>query len=186
MQCYLESLNEIQQKPVYNTVRNALQDTLDAWMSRKLNGIRSLKHSEWKIDEAVFFNNECDKAILLVLNRDTQKIVNFRTKENPELRAPTQDNIETVFAYIENGNWQFYTYTMPTIVVIREQYGKKDPMTFEELSKIGRKEVLQSYYKHYSCKINPESFKMDKSVLDETHAKFLDNNSSIYKGMDSQ
>lgn len=181
--CYTESLKEIQQKPVYNTIHTSLQDTLNSWKSRKLKGVRSLYDCEWKVDDAVFFNYTYDKAILLILKRHTQALVNFGSRENPELRPPTQDNVETVFAYIENGSWQFFTYTMPTMVIIREHYGKKGPMTFEELSEIGRKEVLLSYYKKYGCQINSDCFKVKMDELKESHSKFLDNNSPIYEGV---
>ncbi|MDI9319840.1 MAG: hypothetical protein QM530_05120 [Phycisphaerales bacterium] len=180
MQCYSDALKEMKKKPVYTIVQTALKDTLTAWTDKKLKGVWSLKHFDWKIDEAVFFSNKEDKAILLILERDTQKIVKFGQNDH---RPPSQDQIETVFAYIKNGRWQFYTYTMPVMAVVRSNYGKTAPMSFEELSQIGRKETLHSYYKQNSCQINLKIFEIDEAEIEATHLKFLDNNSAIYQGM---
>lgn len=171
---YNQELEKFEAKPVYKQVKSGLKDTINDWANKYQNILLkdfTDKEQEWCIDDGVFFNSTYTKAILLISIRDLHKLIDFG---NGEIKPPSLDYIDMVFANLEKDGWHYYYASMPNMVVPREAYHKVTPMTFLELSKIGRIEILQGYYKSGTCEINDSYFdEYDVIELKRQHQRFI-------------
>jgi uncharacterized lipoprotein NlpE involved in copper resistance len=172
LECYNQELKQLQTKPVYEQVKRGLKDTIVVWTNKYKNilltGIKD-KEEEWSVDDGVFFNTSYTKAILLIPTRDLHKWA-----YEDEGILTSLDYIHMVYANLEKDGWHYYYASMPSMVVPRESYHKTTAMTFSELAKIGRVDVLQGYYKKGTCEINDTYFdEWDIAELKRQHQKFI-------------
>lgn len=171
LECYNQELKQLQTKPVYKQVKKGLQDSIAVWANKYKNilltGYKD-KEQEWCVDEGIFFNTTYTKAILLIPKRDFRKWVNKNKKILTNL-----DLIDMAFANLENDGWHYY-FTRETMIVPRMAFHKTTPMTFLELSKIGRMEMLLGHYKRGTCEIDDSYFdEYDVAELKRQHQKFI-------------
>jgi hypothetical protein len=150
---------------------------LNNWIYvKEYKNVQVFKKLFWKIDEAVFFSPKKDKAILLILQQDTAKYTTEPVGDgSPEKVVPTfLDYVELIYANKEQGHWYFYYQSLPSMVVPRDKKINDIPipLTFEELSLVGRRSILKNYYKIGTCKYNDKFFdRWDIKNLKEQHKK---------------
>ncbi len=163
--CLADKNKSWQTKTEYTEVRNNLQGVLQYWVDTGIKAVRRYKVTNWKIDETIFFNSELNRAVILVLRQDT-------TKE------AKMDFIDMIYAKKEGGKWRFFYKSMPSLHADRFYTNKKDPATpytFEELSVIGKKKIIEGgYFKRATCEIN-DSYINDwyNQTLEKKHQEFL-------------
>ncbi|MFC5272315.1 hypothetical protein ACFPIB_16995 [Adhaeribacter terreus] len=157
---------KVKETPEYNSVRSAAKDTVSNWISRDVKFFGHLDtDAMWKIDSAVFFNEDRSKALLLLLEIDKKSEVVF-------------DYVKVLAAEYKEGNWQIYSQGFPTIgfdrslnpaTSVRRQY------TYKQLSEISREELINGgYFDWRSCSINYDYVNdWFKEPLAEYHQEFL-------------
>jgi hypothetical protein len=172
----MKSMNNEDVKPLIETLKNGLKDTLNNWCYIKnYENIQGLAEDEWKIDDAVFLSPQKDKVILLVLSKDKAKFTTNPTGVNgeEEERKPTSyDFVQLIYANKEKDGWHYYYKSMEFYIVSREKKENNTPipLSFDELSIFGRKSVLSSYYKIGTCKYDKSFFdSWDIENLKEQH-----------------
>ena len=166
-QCFQEKNKNWAKLENYIKVRKHLNDSFQTWINNNIKAVLYYKNTPWKIDESVFFNNDQNAAVLLVLQQDT-------------IKQAKMDFIELVFAKKEVNSWNFYYQGMPSLSAERYYTGKKDPSipyTFEELSNLGKRKLIEGgYLKKCGCKINDEWVNAWYSeTLEGMHRDFLNN-----------
>jgi hypothetical protein len=178
LDCFNTSLKNDELKSILIELTTGLNDTLNEWINvRKYKNVQVFKTTLWKIDDAVFISLNKDKAILLILKQDTIKYnTEPSDKENePEKIVPSRfDYVKMIYANKEQDGWHYYYQSLPSIVVPRDENINDIPIpiTFEELSLVGRRSVLKGYYKSGTCKYNDKFFeRWDIKNLKEQHKK---------------
>jgi hypothetical protein len=176
LDCFNHSMKDIKLKPLLNDLQKGLNDTLNDWIfSKKYINVQILTRVSWKVDESIFLNPKKDKAILLLLEQDTAKYTCIPSDSFgiPEIIKPTSyDDIALIFANKENDGWHYYYQSMELWIIPREKKvnGTPVPLTFEELSLTGRRNVLMNYYKRGTCIYNEKFFdNWDITNLKEQH-----------------
>lgn len=165
-QCFNAYINEVKGTPEYNSIRSAAKDTVLNWIRMDVKFFGHLDTDAiWKIDSAVFFNKDKSKALLLLLQKDTDNKAVF-------------DNVKMLAAERKDNKWQFYSQGFPTIGFDRRldpATSTKRPYTFEELSSISREELLRGgYYKWRTCGVDYDYVNdWFKEPLAEYHQNFL-------------
>jgi nitrogen regulatory protein PII-like uncharacterized protein len=165
----VECLNELLKTKYNQELASILQDSIESWSSKNLKNMARFKESEstWKID-ALIGNSSSDKLFGWVLEIDTddgkEKLdyINYFSGEN------------------RDGQWYFYLHNMPSNWADREK-NENRKYTFEQLSKIARKEVVNGGLVNDDCKINDSYINgwIDRKGrnLFEWHKKFLQSSS---------
>jgi hypothetical protein len=80
----------------------------------------------------VFFNTKKDKAYLLLLIQNND-------------RSAELDYVYLMYAARKDGKWNVYFSSLPNYVFPRERFGNNKTISFEQLSKISRNELLKGY-----------------------------------------
>jgi len=147
-------------------IRAKLKDTIQSWIDRQFYELLFYNKVTWKIDDAVFFDKDKKKALLLVL---------------AQVKSPSfpDDYVKIVAAERIGGNWEFYYVGYPVITHIRNENNNK-PYSFEQLSISGREEITQDGFIkcQVMCNINYDYIDSDIWFADwkrEMHWKFLNN-----------
>lgn len=176
LECFNKSLQNEELKSLTLQLKNGLNDTLQDWIyNKKYKNIQGLNGKIWKIDGAIFTNTKRDKAILLILAQDTAKYTTVPSDipYAPEIIKPTSfDLIKLVYANKEKDSWHYYYQSMELLVIPRKEKvnGIPVPLTFEELSLTGTRNILLGYYKKGTCKYNNKFFdRWDIVNLKEQH-----------------
>ena len=160
--CLQDYINEVKGTPEYVAVRSAAKDTVSNWISLDVKFFGHLDaDTKWKIDSAVFFNEDKSKALLLLLK--------VYTKPDSKM-----DFVEMLVAEKKEDNWHFYSQGFPSIAFPRN-LNSNQPYTFEKLSEISREElILGGYYTWRTCNINYDYVNdWFKEPLAEYHQDFL-------------
>ncbi len=164
MKCLNEAL-----KTENKELTSTLQDSIQSWSRRRLKSMSRFSPSEstWKID-ALIINSSSDKLFGWILqidnddSKDALDYVKFYSGEN------------------KNGQWFFYLHNMPKILADREDNGNQK-YTFEQLSEIARKEVVNGGLVNNNCQIDDSYINdwIDRKGrnLFEWHTKFLQSRS---------
>lgn len=177
LDCFNLSLKNDKLKTVFMELKNGLNDTLSNWVKvKEYKNVQGFKTTLWKIDDAVFLSPQKDKAILLILEQDTNKFVTEPIGDgSPEKIVATRfDYVKLIYANKEQGSWRYYYQSLPSMVIPRDKKINNIPipLTFEELSSVGRRSVLKGYYKSGTCKYNDKFFQMwDIKNLKDQHKK---------------
>lgn len=177
LECFNKSLQNEELKSLALQLKNGLNDTLQDWIyNKKYERVQILSRVKWKIDDAIFLNPNKDKAILLLLEQDTAKYTTVPTGNGgaEEIKPTSFDDIHLIYANKEEDGWHYYYQSMELLVIPREKKvnGIPVPLTFEELSLTGRRNILLSYYKKGTCKYNDKFFdRWDIKNLKEKHKK---------------
>jgi hypothetical protein len=110
-------------------IRAKLNDTIQSWINRQLYELLFYKKVNWKIDDAVFFDKDKKKALLLIL---------------AQVKSPlfADDYVKIVAAEKIGGNWEFYYVGYP-VVTHRRNVNNNKPYSSEQLSISGREELTQ-------------------------------------------
>lgn len=178
LKCFDEEMHQPALLPLYNQLRQGLTDTLNNWVYvQKYERVQILTRVLWQVDDAVFLSPEHDKAILLLLERDTGLYTSEPTgiRGQKERQVPTfLDDVQLMYASKEKGSWHYYYQSMDDLVVPRSEEDRKNfrPATFKALSLTGQRYLLNSYYNWRSCTYNPEFFDAwDIDMLKYQHTK---------------
>ncbi len=177
LDCLNLSLQNDELKSVFVELKKGLNDTLNDWIYKnEYKNVQVFKTTLWKIDDAVFISPKKDKAILLILEQDTSKFVTEPIGDgSPEKIVPTRfDYVKMIYANKEQDGWHYYYQSLPSMVVPREKKINNIPipLTFEELSLVGRRSIIKGYYKNGTCKYNNKFFdRWDIKNLKEQHKK---------------
>lgn len=160
--CLKDYINEVKGTPEYISVRSAAKDTVSSWISKDVKFFGHLDtDTMWKIDNAIFFNEDRSKALLLLLK--------VYTKSNPKM-----DFVEMLAAEKRDESWHFYSQGFPSIALPRK-LNSNQPHTFEKLSEISREELIRGgYFKWRTCSANYDYVNdWFKEPLAEFHQEFL-------------
>src|SRR5258706_11786579 len=131
--CYANQLDSLKRTVIYTDVKNKALDTLHSWISSGImaSGIPPLRNGfEWKIDDAIFFNKNRTRVILLIIEKDTV----FNSKS---------DYIQFYFGIRTKQDWRFYFKSLLAMYIPRKINAENIPHSFEELSVIGTEQVLK-------------------------------------------
>ena len=161
--CYANQLDSLKSTVVYADVKSKALDSLQSWIKSGImaSGIPPLRDGiEWKMDDAIFFNEKRTRVIFLILERDT-------------VSSSKSDYVRFYFGVQTKQNWQFYFKSLPLMYIPRKPNDENRAQGFEELSAIGIEQVLKEYYKPASCTINESFFDYDIKNLREKHESFL-------------
>ena len=164
MECLNEAL-EVENKELTST----LQDSIQSWSRRELKSMSRFNPnaSTWKID-AMIKNSSSDKLFGWILQVD-----NDNSKD-------ALDYVKFYSGEKRNGQWFFYLHNMPKTWADREDNGNQK-YTFEQLSEIARKEVVNGGLVNENCKMDDSYINgwIDREGrnLFEWHKKFLQSNS---------
>ena len=115
-----------------NFLQKAATDSIQSWIDADLDFTQAERYNNWYVDSIFVVNREKNRAIGMVL-------YHFLAQDQSDL-------IKILYCEKRNGKWFFFmgeNYVLP-----RETYAKKldVPLTFGEMSKIGRKIILKGYY----------------------------------------
>jgi len=163
--CLADKNQEWQQLEVYKDVQIQLANTLQVWVESNIKAVQHYKKNIWKIDETVFFNTSQNAAVLMVLEQDTAKDAKM-------------DDVQLIYAKKTGDKWNFFYRGMNTLSAERYYRDKKDPTkpyTFEELSNIAKKKIIEGgYFKNGTCEINDRYINdWYNENLEKKHQKFL-------------
>lgn len=126
-----KKLTEYKSMPVYHTVHTAANSALNNWLNDSLTDIEVLKECIWKVDDALLFNTEKNRAYLLLLIQD-------------QLPQAEMDYVYVMYAALEDEKWNIYFAGLPNLVFPRDRF-KHQPLSFAQLSKLSRQQLLPSY-----------------------------------------
>ena len=153
-------LTDFKKSPAYSDVRSAAQQHLLKWIKADLEEIHILSECKWKLSDDVFFNSTKDRAYLLLLIQDSD--------QGAEL-----DYVYPLYAALQDDQWVVYFSGLPGYVFPRERFGEHKQISFEQLSRISRDEVLNGYLDD-SGKISDEYVnKAYTPELRKKHIQFL-------------
>ncbi|AMP97633.1 hypothetical protein AY601_0686 [Pedobacter cryoconitis] len=129
-------LDVFKENDIYHDVQTTTNKNLKKWLSEDLKDIQVLKKSNWKLDEAVFFNSRKDKCYLLLLVQDKDTLAKL-------------DYVYLMYGALEQEKWNIYFTGLPTLAFPRDKYSKNEhePIAMPTLSLLSREEILQDYYK---------------------------------------
>lgn len=133
---YNEQLPFLKETKVYKDVQERAHEELKKWLSIGLKEVRVLDDCNWKVDDAVFFNNLKNKCYLLLLLQDKAA--------DAEL-----DYVYVMYGALEHNKWTIYFVSLPSMVFPRNRFSKDKykPIPLPILSQYAREEVLRDYYK---------------------------------------
>lgn len=163
LSCYGTQLGALKKTLLYKDAKRQALDSLHSWINNGImaSGIPPLRNGfDWKIDDAVFFNENKTRVIFLILERDTV----FKAKS---------DYLQFYFGIRTKQRWQFYFKSLLTIYIPRKLNDEYRAQSFEELSRTGIEQVLKEYYKRGTCNIDGKFFDYDIKNLQEKHESFL-------------
>ena len=147
LKCFNEYIEEIKKEKEYTIVKQGLTDTLNAWIERGLYEVQYFKVNKpkWKIDDAVFFNKDKTKCLLLILIQDGDIQSN-------------EDYIKIIGAEKINEKWQYYYVSYVDYIYLREN-NNYQVHSFEYLSSNVVQDLIDDGYvknKITGCYINYE------------------------------
>jgi hypothetical protein len=159
-------LNSIQNSKDYVEIRIKLKDSIQSWIDRQLYELLFYKNLNWKIDDAVFFDKDKKKALLLILAQVKDSLY-------------PHDYVKIVGAEKISGSWEFYYPSYPVVIHNRD-INKNKPYSFEQLSISGRNELTEDGFVKcgIGCNINYDYVDSDIWFADwkrKMHNKFLNN-----------
>lgn len=113
-------------------LQRAATDSIQSWIDADLDFTQADRYNNWLVDSMFVISNDKCKAIGIVFHR------NFSKSES--------DDMNILYCEKRNGRWYFFEGE--SYVLTRETYAKKldVPLTFGEMSKIGREIILKGYY----------------------------------------
>lgn len=92
-------VHEIKKENVYHEVRSAFVDTFLVWNSKGLR-IGCSNNTEFTLDDAIFFNSDRTRCLLLGIRRQKSAIDSL---------TPGTNSIKVFAGELIHGSWQFYT-----------------------------------------------------------------------------
>lgn len=160
--CYQGYLGKFKKAQEYGEIRSSLNDSLNHWINKRIAPVSvDLKGRLWKVDSNVFFNKQKNKALLMIL------IKNSASKEFDEVKIVSAEDSEE--------GWKFYYLSLPMISIYRGS-GKEGMLSFSQLSERGTKEIINDGYIDRKCNISDEYIESDLWFADwikEKHNRFL-------------
>lgn len=162
-------LNELLRERKNNNLEKAITDSINSWADKELKHMTYFKKGmyAWKLD-GLIENSDSDRLfgwILQVDNDDDKKSLDYVHYFSGEKRED---------------RWFFYLHNMPSIWADREN-NRNQKYTFEQLSEIARKEVVNGGLVNNNCKIDDSYINgwIDREgrSLFELHTKFLQSSS---------
>ncbi|MBK6482162.1 MAG: hypothetical protein IPG01_03280 [Chitinophagaceae bacterium] len=164
LKCFHEEVEKLKPTFEYMNVMKNFQDTLNSWIERDIKAVRYLKREEWKISEAVFFNKDKSKCLLLYATID------------PDTSA-VHDEVQIVGAEKISNAWQFYIQSYPNVSFNRNDLSSKQPFTADTMFYYVTKDLIDDGYFHKnSCEINYSYIDSDIWFADwmrQKHQEFL-------------
>lgn len=142
--CLQEMHNKWKTSDEYKDINRTFHDTLNKWMADGVFYTQQYKIKKYKVDDVLFFSSDMKIALLLLLWQDIESDAH-------------NDGIQMLLCRKVDVGWRFYMASMPTMYVGRRH--KADPTipySFDELSDLVRKQILQGGYFKFGCKINDE------------------------------
>ncbi|MBB6502143.1 hypothetical protein [Pedobacter cryoconitis] len=135
---YNAQLDVFKKTDVYHQVQLSTQHSLRTWISSDLQGVQKLRKSNWKVDDAVFFNQKRDKCYLLLLI------------QHKDLKA-SQDEVDILYGTLENEQWTIYFSALPPYLFSRKSADgdNYEPVSLQTLSLLARDKILKNYYKRH-------------------------------------
>ncbi|MEJ2880521.1 hypothetical protein [Pedobacter sp. GR22-6] len=151
------TLKANEQHPSYQVLQDVVKKQLRSWIADGIEDTQVLTECPWKIDEAVFFNSQKDRAYLLLLIQD-------------DLEGAKLDYVYVMYAALEKKHWNIYFAGLPNLIFPRSG---NQPASWNELSQMARAELSKQY-------LNPQGQINDQFVnqaytadLKAKQAKFL-------------
>jgi hypothetical protein len=159
-------LDGIRKTKDYAEVRSKLKDSMDSWIHRQLYELLFYPKVNWKIDDAVFFDKDRSKALLLILAQ-------VKDSTWPE------DYVKVVGAEKLAGHWEFY-YASYVVNIFRRSANGGQPFSFPDLARLCRKEIIEDGFVKcvIGCKIDYDYIDSDIWFADwrrKWHKDFLRN-----------
>jgi hypothetical protein len=150
--------------PAYADVKNTAKQDLEKWIQADLEEVHILTECKWKLSDDVFFNTKKNRAYLLLLIQDNNK--------SAEL-----DYVYIMYAAREDTKWNVYFSSLPSYVFPRARFGSNKTISFEQLSKISRNELLKGYLdgsgelddKFVNKTLTPDLLKRHVAFLNHKH-----------------
>jgi hypothetical protein len=157
-------MNGIQGTKDYTEIRAKLKDTIQSWKDRELYELLFFKKVKWAVDDAVFFDKNKEKALLLLIVQ-------------PKDSLYPADYVKVIGAEKISGDWEFYYASYATIEYYRNRNGHH-PYSFVHLSKSGREELIDDGFVTCSlgCSVDLDYVDSDIWFADwrrEMHKNFL-------------
>ena len=175
LNCFNNYVKTNEKDPLFGDLKNGLTDTLNVWINKRIKKTKIFQQLIWHVDEAIFISPEKDKAIMLILEQDTAKYISKDLEPDRSIRT-SFDYVELIYANKEIDGWHYYYQSMPSMVIPRPSNNKENPISFENLSEIGRNNVLKDYYEKGTCKYNTNFFdRWNILNLKEKHHRFIIN-----------
>jgi hypothetical protein len=162
LQHFNAELKNLEKTEKYKVVKKLANDTLQKWINSDITstGIPPLRtFIKWKLDDAIFFNEDKNRCIILILERDTTPYAKL-------------DAVKLLLADYNLNHWNFYFQSLPALFYQRNE-SKANGYNFDELSALVRKDILKEYYKRNSCKIDSDFFDYDINILKSMQKGFL-------------
>jgi hypothetical protein len=117
----------------YASIYSITSDSANKYSDSVLKGFSKIFGESWQIDSFICINNANDKLVATINN------------SNGIGSYASSDDISKLLGKKINGVWYFFKGG-GTLIIPRNMYGKDEmhPLTFHELSQIGRKNFLES------------------------------------------
>jgi hypothetical protein len=164
LKCFQSELKKLKLTVDYINIIGSLSDTLNSWIERDIKGVRYFKKNEFKISDAVFFNKDKSKCLLLyaIVNQDT---------------SVAHDEVQIVAAEKINNAWQFYIQSYPNIKFNRNDLIPKQSYNADTMFHYVTNDLItDGYFIKNSCEINYSYIDSDIWFADwrrKYHQQFL-------------
>ncbi len=158
-------LNELLKERKNNNLEKALTDSINSWEVKELKHMTYYKEgmSAWKIDG-------------LIENSDSDRLFGWILQVDYDDDKTSLDYVHYFSGEKREDRWFFYLHNMPSNWADRED-NRNQKYTFEQLSEIARKEVVNGGLVNDNCKIDDSYINgwIDREGrnLFEWHTKFL-------------
>lgn len=164
--CYKKELVNIKQTSLYIQMMQSFRDSLDNWLKLDIKGVRYLKTWKWELSDAVFFNLDKSKCLLLYSAIDPDTLAVF-------------DNVQIVGGEKINNQWHFYIQSYPTNGFNRNELNPiRAHSSNEMIEQVIKNLIEDGYYYKGKCEINYTYIDSKNWFADwirENHKEFLNN-----------
>lgn len=165
LQCFREEVEKLRSTFDYLNVMKSFSDTLNSWLVKDIKAVRYLNREKWSISDAVFFNKDKSKCLLLLASIDPDTSITF-------------DGVKIIGGEKINMIWHFYFQSYPMCLYNRKENEQKRPFTFEEMTNDVISDLIRDgYFKKNSCEINYNYIDSDIWFADwmrKKHQEFLE------------
>jgi len=163
LNCFATYHDSISKLAIYKEVKQKFTDSLNSWIALSLAPKGNFEGDIWKVEDAIFFNGDKTKCILLISVLAIDSVKKY-------------DMVKINVGEIINGNWHFYYKSYPAEYYFRDNNYNK-PYTAQQIINNSIYNICSDgFIILESCKVNGKYVESEIWFMDwmrEQHKVFL-------------